>query len=135
MFYVVRHYTKLLTPSRHAAYAEVPGAGHRRIALKAKPDGSGWEKQDLGRENVKGHDPKRPYFMIPGCGAVDEHEMADLVAMLRERTAAGEGVANRVRNERTGNWWMNELMQHRYEKWAYLKGVSTFGPGGKVQRG
>jgi hypothetical protein len=131
VFFVVRHHTKLLLPSQYAAYAEVPGPGHRRIALKAKPDGSGWEKQDMGKEEVRGHNAKRPYFLIPGCGAVDEHEMADLVAMVRGRAAAGEGVTNHVRSARDGNWWMNELMQHRYEKWARLTGKST----GKVQRG
>jgi hypothetical protein len=133
-FYLVRHYTKLLTPSPLAMYAELPGQGGRRIALQAKPDGSGWEKEDLGKDEVKGHDPKRPYFVIPGAGAVDESEMADLVATIKGRAAAGEGAGSLVPPQKTGAWWMEKLYRHRYEKWAYLTGRSQYGYGGHVQR-
>jgi hypothetical protein len=135
MFYVVRHYTKLLTPSYNALYAELPAEGNRRVALQAKPDGSGFERQDMGKDDVKGHDPRRPYFIIPGAGAVDEHEMEDLVATIKGQAAAGEGVTAKVPERKTGQWWMEQLYKYRTEKWAELMKVSTFGYGGQVQRG
>jgi hypothetical protein len=118
-------------------YAEIPGqkqyAG-RRIGVSLPADPRAFDPA----EHVRDLGPRQPgdnYLILPGMGAVDQEELADLAAAIREknakREASGEG---RDRLGRNADRFNQRFRDHIDQVLRARVGRKTFGPGSNPTR-